>query len=594
MSANAGIHIRPNSFRVSSGSQSQNNFIDYRQTLLSSPLAGLTAVGDANMLEHLYQDWINAQPGLPVNAPIVGRISSVEDWLKSVWAKGDAVQTAQDWAKKLYDSVRNSGWFELTRHRIYWQHKDETLGDWEWQVAFEKVALPELLKYGMNYAGLNLFTHNPPMTEYGDAVDGWSILWPAVEAIAAAGDRALISLHTYVDSHLPLDWEHQQYGALRNFYFINKLRRAKLNPRIVLSETGTYYPWKYAKLADYNALANMLEWMFNQYQEYPEVVSLHPYDCSLEEPENWYVPPEEIRMIARYNRENVGTTPVPTPIPTPTPTPTPVPLPVPMPSTVLFNPGFEGITYVETGDLMGARRVPEGWKAWWITRPETSDPHMELEKHPTHVAESTQSFRLIGGAVDGGIYQTFTSEPFAKYGVAVKVKATCTRVVDAPSVVDHGKFLYMVGLDPQGGTDGSAQHIKWVEGSAVDLWSDLITDEIATGEKMTLFLRMITDRPDLRYDTFWDDVRISISYPVEPPLPPVPGPTVVEMITRWESYIRATPELKTNLSNVITTLAGSAKLRAELLPNVNGYVKVYLGGYQVGWIWRNNVIKIAP
>jgi hypothetical protein len=364
---NAGIHASVNFFRTQWGN---DNYYD----LLfgnSSRLAGFTAVGDRNML-----GWINNVKTLVPGMSVLGRLTPHES-IKATWGEGDPVAKARQWAADMNADLAQSSYDAATRF-IYWQPLDETKKNYEWHVQFDITAMNAMKDYGRRYAALNLYTGCPEQTPY-DPTNEWDILWPMVQEAARLGSQwVTLQTHCYIDTSKALTFEEQKYHALRPFYLLNRARQEGLKIELRIGETGTLAGFPYSGVRDFAAYADILKWLWDQYQPYPEVKCINTYTCDTLSPDGdnlWIVPPEVVHAIRDYNIANYSTTP------TPTPEPTPEPEPGGVVETVTRSDGYNSniratpdtsssaniITTLAQGAKIGIGPLSNGWYPVWFS-----------------------------------------------------------------------------------------------------------------------------------------------------------------------------------------------------------------------------------
>ena len=267
------------------------------------------------------------------------------------------------------------------------------------------------------------------------------------------------------------------------------------------------------------------------------------------------------------NYDQGGT--LPTPVPTPTPTPDPVPVLSYLVPAINAN--------MEQPYAFGQLAVPTGWVMGYDHA--KVEVHSEMEGHPTHKTEGTQSARLWGvGRWDGWYYQRVGVTPGDVYNVVVDALGTATDTVDAPSASD---VTLMVGLDSAGGNDPLAVP-AWAEVTNRDTWNQLSAETVATGDMMTVFVRAVNKKLR-RADAFFDNLKITGRKTEN--TPPVADWSPKRVA--YESNLRKTPEVLADLSNYVTVIGpGTLVWGGE---ENGGYTKVRVNGIVLGWLWTKNL-----
>lgn len=317
MGNNAGIHSSLNFFRYQYGDKRNTTY--YYDSLFKndSCLAGLTAVGSSNML-----GWIKVAKADCPGMTVLGRLTPHEG-IKETWGQGDPVSKALQWAKDVDEDLRLQGSLDNETRYIYWQPIDETKKNYEWHVKFDITAMNAMKDYGRRYAALNLYTGCPEQWLF-DPVNEWDIIWPIIQEADRLGPAwVTLQTHAYIDTSQELTFAKQQYHALRPFYMLDRARAEGLNIQLIIGETGTLVGFPYANVPDFATYANILAWMWDQYQPYPEMKSINTYTNDtngVDGNDLWLVSPEVVHKTRDYNIAHYdATTPVPEPEPEPLP-----------------------------------------------------------------------------------------------------------------------------------------------------------------------------------------------------------------------------------------------------------------------------------
>jgi hypothetical protein len=213
-------------------------------------------------------------------------------------------------------------------------------------------------------------------------------------------------------------------------------------------------------------------------------------------------------------------------------------LSAPLADGTLNNPGFES-GFTKSTVEPDWTNVPNGWTPWYSEggsnecgagNPQPyKKPHIEDERDTVNglVKEGGAAARLWQGygIMNAGLYQTVavtagTTYQFSAYAFLWAI----TKQEDA--TVGHesdSNMSFQVGIDPGGGTNGTAGTVKWSGGSqTMDAYTQQSVSATATGGTITVFLRATA---------YWcgarNDARIDGTSLVATGTGPAPGATAV-------------------------------------------------------------------
>lgn len=204
---------------------------------------------------------------------------------------------------------------------------------------------------------------------------------------------------------------------------------------------------------------------------------------------------------------------------------------------LLTNPSFEGGTWRKThsGEVYSEINVPLGWTAFWnpnMGRPEmkvisAKIPYLDPPRVPEG-EQAVQSFTFYR-THDAGLYQqvsvpsgaTLRLSALAHAWYSQRDDAHLSEYQDKEGVwhqIAYGEpgMLLEVGIDPTGGTDWEAAHVKWQGGYCYNSPQELPLFVDGVSATVTVFLRSIPQYPFKHCDAYWDDVKLEVVAQSEP------------------------------------------------------------------------------
>lgn len=143
------------------------------------------------------------------------------------------------------------------------------------------------------------------------------------------------------------------------------------------------------------------------------------------------------------------------------------------------------------------------------------EPAFFAHQEVVHSGQRSQGVHVEGSAA--GIYQRVGANPGWDYQI------TTWYAID-----ERGAGIARLGLDPAGGTDSTAAHVVWDQGTENRQWANLIVRATATAPAVTIFLELASDVPGVpepaaaaaptrRARGWFDDVALLAVQPFCPP-----------------------------------------------------------------------------
>ncbi|MBN1428254.1 MAG: LysM peptidoglycan-binding domain-containing protein [Anaerolineae bacterium] len=185
-------------------------------------------------------------------------------------------------------------------------------------------------------------------------------------------------------------------------------------------------------------------------------------------------------------------------------------------ANLLNNGSFEGGYYMYNND--GDQKwTPNGWTPWWFAVDDKDclvarrKPHVEMESDSRFVKDGSWSARYwtANELHDGGLYQIVSATPgttykFSIYGFSWSIDKTEDNEI-MPGNKSNSDQGLQVGIDPAGGTSGTAGGIVWSpEVIQNDQFVLLSVEATATADKITVFTRTRPRWCVDRNDSHWD------------------------------------------------------------------------------------------
>ncbi len=136
-----------------------------------------------------------------------------------------------------------------------------------------------------------------------------------------------------------------------------------------------------------------------------------------------------------------------------------------------------------------------------------SNGQFKAEEFVVHQGQRSQNIIVRGGG-RAGIYQSLGSNEGWDY-----------QVTGWHHIAETTEGLCRIGINPDGGTDPTAEQVVWCEGRRKHHWEKLAVRAAATGRKITIFLETISTADGV--SAFFDEIEV-IPYPCELPDPVPP------------------------------------------------------------------------
>lgn len=277
---------------------------------------------------------------------------------------------------------------------------------------------------------------------------------------------------------------------------------------------------------------------------------------------------------------------------------------------LLTNPGFEPPFLPQSGEVPSD--VATGWMTWYVPAAEgmsasdnvlpeyfaASDVVNGLSLTPRiHGGEDAQQYFSYYATHTGGLYQQVS-------GVTAGAELTFSVYAflwasDASETSDgSGELLFSVGIDPNGGTDGTSASIVWSEpASGYDAYSQYSVSAAAAGDTVTVFIRSTATAKIANNVVYVDDASLTaqggevvptaeVTAEIPPTveattevvptavLPPtVEAPTEVPPTVEATTEVTAEPTVEATVE-APTEVAPTAEVTAEIPPTVEAPTEV--------------------
>src|SRR5258708_5553811 len=189
---------------------------------------------------------------------------------------------------------------------------------------------------------------------------------------------------------------------------------------------------------------------------------------------------------------------------------------------LLKNPGFEGDYTPFNGD--SNRLMAANWSPWNMAHG-ASDPgfaNLQPQYQPAenpkrvHSGSHAQEYLTFFATHKGGVFQTVAVAPGTKLQFSVWVNVWSTSLDDANASEQPGHLIVRVGIDPQGGVDGTSANIVWTTAPELyDQYQQVTVEATAAGPAVTVFCDSAPKDPGKNNNTYLDH---------PPLLAPGPGP----------------------------------------------------------------------
>jgi len=193
-------------------------------------------------------------------------------------------------------------------------------------------------------------------------------------------------------------------------------------------------------------------------------------------------------------------------------------------SNLLQNPGFEGSYVPFAGDP--TRLVAPGWSPWNIAR-KAGDPgfvnltpeyRSAANARRIHGGSAAQELFTFFATHTGGVAQRVSVAPGSRLRFSVFVSVWSTSLDDPNASEQPGRVQVRVGIDPNGGTDGSNPNIIWSDQQEFyDQYRELSVEAVAVGNAVTVFVESAPKDPVKNNNTYVDDASLVVTGAELPP-----------------------------------------------------------------------------
>ncbi|TEU16424.1 MAG: hypothetical protein E3J25_02910 [Anaerolineales bacterium] len=193
---------------------------------------------------------------------------------------------------------------------------------------------------------------------------------------------------------------------------------------------------------------------------------------------------------------------------------------------VLQNPDFEeGFSMREAVEVT----VAEEWEPWWVKGTEEEQargylrrPEYKPEERSArggegrvHSGNSGQKQFTTFATHTAGIYQRVPVVRGSTVSFSIWVYVWSSSKDDFDRSKGPGDYKVSVGLDPFGGTSGSASEVvwsRWVQ--QYDGWVKLRVQAVAQADQVTVFTRGQNGWRVRHNDSYWDDASLQVILPI--------------------------------------------------------------------------------
>ncbi|PJF43253.1 MAG: hypothetical protein CUN50_00715 [Candidatus Thermofonsia Clade 1 bacterium] len=195
---------------------------------------------------------------------------------------------------------------------------------------------------------------------------------------------------------------------------------------------------------------------------------------------------------------------------------------------LLQNPGFEGDYQPFEGDAN--RRVAPGWAPWNAPRsagdPSWANvtPQSQRARNPNRVrsGEGAQELFELFATFTGGVYQRVNVASGAPLRFSAFLNVWSTTRDDPDRSLEPAAVTLQVGIDPQGGTNGTSSAIIWSEPQRFyDEYRQLSVTATAAANTVTVFVRAIFLEPVRHNHVYIDDATLVVTSGTLPTSTPV-------------------------------------------------------------------------
>ena len=230
-------------------------------------------------------------------------------------------------------------------------------------------------------------------------------------------------------------------------------------------------------------------------------------------------------------------------------------------ANLLQNPGFEGEFVAIDGD--NTFRVAEGWQPWNLP-PEPGDAsNMNLRPDyqpapPTRVlspGSGAQQYDTFFATHTGGIFQSVTLSQAGTVTFTANIYPySSSSFEDIDESIDPQGLIVSVGIDPDGGTDGSDPGIIWSEADEYyDEYQEHSVSTVSTGTAVTVWVRSTVDGPNGLHQVFVDNTSLTLQADAPPSETPTEAPSETPSETPTEVPTEAPSETPTETPTEVST-----------------------------------------
>jgi len=189
---------------------------------------------------------------------------------------------------------------------------------------------------------------------------------------------------------------------------------------------------------------------------------------------------------------------------------------------VLLNPGFED-GFSDRG--AGQVTVANGWNPWYQDgpgqqegynrRPEYKPEDAKLHtRRRIHSGNFAQKLFTTFGTHNAGLFQQVQVSVGSQLTFSAWVQAWSSQDPNPDKVVAPGNYHITVGIDPNGGTDGTSSNVVWVEPRMeYNTWLHPEVQATAKAGTITVFIRGYNEFRDNFNDSYWDDACLTVVKP---------------------------------------------------------------------------------
>jgi LysM repeat protein len=201
---------------------------------------------------------------------------------------------------------------------------------------------------------------------------------------------------------------------------------------------------------------------------------------------------------------------------------------------LLTNPGFEPPYSTLTGSP--PPQVAQGWQPWWVSGGPSESENVQPEYYRASDVSSAvggvprirsgqdaQLYYSFFATHDGGLYQRVSG---VTAGTALRFSAyiyVWSSSFDDPNRSESdGGVVVQVGIDPNGGTDGTSANIIWSQATVnqYDAYNLYSVDATAKGNLVTVFIRSTVSTPVKNNNMYVDDASLSVVGQATQSVPP--------------------------------------------------------------------------